>query len=212
MSWLARHPELRAQVERVRGEWPEARRDYHYYSEEVVAEFLARIADGRGLAEVCAEPDMPAHASVLRWMGERPEFARRYALARLAQADRLFDLAWAIALEAGEADVKSAALKIATLRWRVGKLAPRRYGAFKATEPPADGAAGGPAGDEAGDKAGGDGRLVIELRRFARRPDGTVAEITAMVRGLSGEAAKALRAEVEAGRLEAPSPAGRPGE
>jgi hypothetical protein len=39
-----------------------------------------------------------------------------------------------------------------------------------------------------------------------------VAEITAMVRGLSGEAAKALRAEVEAGRLEAPSPAGRPGE
>jgi hypothetical protein len=213
--WLQRHPELRAQVEAARAQWPERRRDCHRYSERLAEEVLARVAAGRGLAEVCAEPDMPGAASVHRWINERPDFARRYALAKEAQAERLFDLAWAIALEAGdEEEVRSARLKIATLKWRVARLAPRRFGAFKAAEAPAE--ALGAVGAEGAEGAGGagdadDGRLRVELRRFARRPDGTVAEITHLVRGLTPERGAALRAEVESGRLAAPSPRPRGG-
>ena len=40
------------------------------------------------------------HSTVTRWLNERPEYAQAYRLAREAQADRLFDLAWRIACEA----------------------------------------------------------------------------------------------------------------
>ena len=83
MSWLARYPELRERVEAAAAAaGPEGRRRaYHPYGEAVIAEFLARIEDGRGLVEVCAEGDMPVHSSITRWLNERPEFRERYRLA-----------------------------------------------------------------------------------------------------------------------------------
>jgi hypothetical protein len=147
VSWLSQDPELRGLVEAAEAAAAEVflpRRDYHHWDPEVAEEVLARIEDGRGLREVCAERDMPVHSTVLRWIKERPEFEAAYRRAREAQADRLFDLAWRIACEATEDEVATARLKIQTLKWRVGRLAPRVYGPLKAQEPP-----GGQAGREA---------------------------------------------------------------
>ena len=85
VAWLARHPELRAMMEAAEAVAAEVftpRRDYHYWDEDVAAEVLARIEDGKGLCEVCAERDMPAACTVTRWLNERPEFAVAYRRGR----------------------------------------------------------------------------------------------------------------------------------
>ena len=190
MSWLARYAELRERVEAARAAFPEAWRVYHRWSEVAATEFLERIKDGRGLVEVCAEPDMPAHCTVTRWLNERPEFAQRYQAAREAQAVRLFDLAWRIACDAEPGEVETARLKINVLKWRVGRLVPRKYGPWKAVEPPAE--------------AGGDDkpqRLIVEVRHFAVAPGRRVVETTRAVRGLNPEQVKLVHRAVEAGRF-----------
>jgi hypothetical protein len=197
-AWLKAEPELADMVEAAQAlaaETHPPRRTYHRWTPKVAAEVLARIEDGRGVREVCAEPDMPSAATVTRWLKERPDFQLAYRLAREAQADRLFDLAWRIACEATEKDVAVARLKIQTLKWRVGKLAPRVYGPLKAQEPPRG------AGDEAD---GGDDEEVVrrfEVRHFARTPDRQVVETTGAARGLHGEALRALNEGIETGRI-----------
>lgn len=130
--WLEYEPALAELVgaararARASGRWP--RRDGHAWSDALAEEVLARIAAGRSLVEVCAEPDMPHHVTVTRWLKERPDFRDAYLDARLAQADALFDLAWKIARDAAEDEWRTARLKIDTIKWRIGKLAPRRYG------------------------------------------------------------------------------------
>jgi len=196
-AWLAREPELAAMVEAARAAAAEVftpRRTYHRWDEAVAAEVLARIEDGRGLREVCAEPDMPTHVTVTRWLKARPEYEKAYRRAREAQADRLFDLAWRIACEATEDTVATARLKIQTLKWRVGRLAPRVYGPLKAQEPPS-----GADGDGAGAK--GPERVAFEVRHFARTPQGRVVETTRASRGMTQAQRDALFAAIGDGRV-----------
>lgn len=194
MSWLAQHPELRAQVEAVRAAYPDlhARRSYHRWSEPLAAEVLGRIADGRGLREVCAEADMPTAATVTRWLNARPAFAAAYARAREAQADTLFDLAWRIACEAGPAECATARLKIDTIKWRIGKLVPRKYGPWMAGE-------GGARGRRHGRRD-----VRVEIRKWAYAPDG-VKDITVLTRGMTPEQVREMTEEIEAGRLVVPA-------
>ena len=140
--------EARARAEAA-GLW--TRKANHHWSEDLAREILARIAAGRSLVEVCAEADMPHATSVTRWLQERPEFLAGYLDARGAQADTLFDLAWRIARDATEDDWRTARLKIDTIKWRIGKLAPKRYGpafAARAAERAAERAAKGAEEDE----------------------------------------------------------------
>jgi hypothetical protein len=195
IAWLTANPELRARVEAAQARAAEVfapRRAYHYWDPALAEEVLSRIEDGRGLREVCAEPDMPAHSSVTRWLRERPDFAEAYRRAREAQADRLFDLAWRIACEATEREVATARLKIQTLKWRVGKLAPRVYGPLKAQAGAgADGVAG----------SGAATAVAFYVRSWARTPDGQVVETTGATRGMTPEERRALFDDVRSGRL-----------
>jgi len=197
LYWLAQDPELQRLVDAAEAAAAEVfrpRRVYHRYEPEVAAEVLARIEDGRGLREVCAERDMPVHSTVTRWLKERPEYEKAYRRAREAQADRLFDLAWRIACEATEDTVATARLKIQTLKWRVGRLAPRVYGPLKAQEPPG-GADGG------GEGAKGPERVAFEVRHFARTPQGRVVETTRASRGMTQAQRDALFAAIGDGRV-----------
>jgi len=130
--WRAADPELDEMLNRARarataaGLW--TRKASHGWSEALADELLRRVAAGRSLVEVCAEADMPHAVTVSRWLKARPEFLERYLEARQAQADALFDLAWKIARDASEEDWRTARLKIDTIKWRVAKLAPKRYG------------------------------------------------------------------------------------
>lgn len=206
VAWLAAHPELRDMVEAARAAAAQVftpRRAYHRWDPAAAAEVLARIEDGRGLREVCSEPDMPSAATVTRWLRARPAFAADYRRAREAQADRLFDLAWRIACEATEGEVATARLKIQTLKWRVGKLARRVYGPARAVAvAAADGlaAAGGDGADGTADA--GTRRVVgFHARDFAVTPDNRVVETTGAMVGLDPEAARRLADDVRAGRI-----------
>ncbi|MBU1378085.1 MAG: hypothetical protein KKE02_09505 [Alphaproteobacteria bacterium] len=197
ISWLAHYPELAAMVEDARAASDAVfgpRRPYHYWDPEVAAEVLRRIEDGRGLTEVCAERDVPSYSTVMRWINERPDYLEAYMLARATQADRLFDLAWRIALEADEGTTKTARLKIQTLKWRCAKLAPRRYGTIKAQPPEDDVEGGAPA-------APAKTVVSFEVRHFAASPDNQVVETTRAVRGMSPEENTAFRRAIREGRI-----------
>jgi hypothetical protein len=82
IAWLARDPELRGMVaaaEAASAAVFGARREYHYWDPDVAAEVLTRVEDGRGLTEVCAERDVPAYSTVMRWINERPDYFDAYA-------------------------------------------------------------------------------------------------------------------------------------
>lgn len=194
--WLGRYPELRAMMDAAQAVAAEAfgaRRAYHRWNPKVAAEVLSRVEAGRGLDEVCAEPDMPAYSTVMRWIKERADYFDAYMLARQAQADRLFDLAWRIALEATEATTRTARLKIQTLKWRCAKLAPRRYGTIKAQPPEG----------EAQEGAGAEAQQVtrFEVRRFAATPDNQVVETTRAARAMSPAEHAAFCEAIREGRI-----------
>lgn len=202
VSWVARHPELRAMLEdaHVAAEaagFATRLGDYHPWDEALADELLGRIEDGRGLREVCAEPDMPAHPTVTRWLRERPEFAEAYARAREAQADRLFDLAWRIACEAEPQEVATARLKIQTIKWRVGKLVPRVYGpAWLAAKMEAKAAAA-----DAAKAAEPEPKLLV-IRAWACVPDGRVVEYTEATTRMTREQQDALYDDLTSGAVQ----------
>jgi hypothetical protein len=201
--WLETHPEFRrsadaaiAAAERAFGP---GRRPVHRWNWRLARRVLSRIEDGETLEAICADRSLPAFSTVQAWIRKRPDFRAAYHRAREAQADRLFDLAWRIACEADEAAVKTARLKIQTLKWRVAKLAPRSYGGLKAQEPAAGAATGGEGAS--GEGEGGAPRIVFHARRFAVTPDNRVVELTLAARGMTEEQMTDLRAAVMRGEV-----------
>jgi hypothetical protein len=47
--------------------------------------------NGESLRAICADPAMPARATVFRWLGSNQEFRHLYVLARQCQAEDLAD-------------------------------------------------------------------------------------------------------------------------
>jgi hypothetical protein len=99
-------------------------------AEEIQNRFLAEIQTGRSLRQVCQDDGMPHASTVMRWMQAFPDFANKYARARTAQADTLFDRMEAVeeAVSAGTMDSHAARVVLDSMRWRASKLAPKVYG------------------------------------------------------------------------------------
>ena len=57
------------------------------YSVEVAETICERLINGESLRAICADPRMPAKATVFRWLASNQEFRRSYALARECQAE-----------------------------------------------------------------------------------------------------------------------------
>jgi len=73
---------------------------------------------------------MPNFRTVQRWIVSDGSFAVKYARARTAQADTLFDRMEAVeeAVSAGTMDSHAARVVLDSMRWRASKLAPKVYG------------------------------------------------------------------------------------
>ena len=73
---------------------------------------------------------MPDIRTVTRWLVADAAFAHKYARARMAQADVLFDRMEAVeeAVSAGTMDSHAARVVLDSMRWRASKLAPKVYG------------------------------------------------------------------------------------
>lgn len=117
------------------------------YSEDIADIICDRLANGESLRTICALDDMPDKSTVFRWLAANDAFATKYAHARAAQADALFDEMLDIAddgsndwmerrngdgesigwRENGEA-IRRSDLRIKTRQWIVSKLLPKKYG------------------------------------------------------------------------------------
>lgn len=144
--WAAVRPEFGLALRRAQGAAQIGRRDAYRasraerawkrdrpwarpdaYRSEVGEEICRRLASGMSLLEVCAQDDMPVTGTVYEWLRGHDDFARMYRQARRMQAEMLADLAWAIARDAQESDVKVARLQFDVLRWRAARLAPKAH-------------------------------------------------------------------------------------
>lgn len=100
------------------------------FTDELADQICVLLADGMSLREICAKEAMPDRATVRRWIIDRPNFAAKYARAREAQADSLFE-------DIHEIEAKTVAktlapdiarVVISSKQWRAAKLRPKVYG------------------------------------------------------------------------------------
>ena len=98
------------------------------YTEELAQTICDRIADGESLRAICRDDDMPDRATALKWLDKHDDFATKYARAREAQADHLFEDMQQVADTGNPEDVQRARLRVMTMQWRASKLAPKKYG------------------------------------------------------------------------------------
>lgn len=94
---------------------------------EVQDRICEEIAEGHSLRSICSASNMPAKSTVFRLLAVDAEFRDRYARAREAQADHLFDEIMEIADDSTE-DVNRSRLKVDARKWAAGKLRPKVYG------------------------------------------------------------------------------------
>ena len=99
------------------------------YTSEIAAEICYRLSLGETLTHICTTPGMPAPPTVCAWAGPDgvPGFAELYARARDrgidAQVDEMMEVARDQKLDSNHKRVLVDAIK-----WRAGKMAPKRYG------------------------------------------------------------------------------------
>ena len=116
------------------------------YSAEIAETICERLINGESLRAICADPRMPAKATVFRWLARNQEFRRSYALARECQAEDLAFEILEIADDSSRDYVKKTGaddkvawvfykehfarqrLKIKALKWMLARMAPRKYG------------------------------------------------------------------------------------
>ncbi|MDE2458601.1 MAG: hypothetical protein KGL20_05130 [Rhodospirillales bacterium] len=110
-----------------------------------------RLMGGESLRAICAEKSTPSRVTILKWLGDYPQFAAQYARAREIQADTLADEILVLADKSrtgkivtdkadGTREVKTAdmvertRLQIDARKWFASKLAPKKYGDRTAIE------------------------------------------------------------------------------
>lgn len=118
------------------------------YSEAIADAICDGLAGARSLRSICLDDGMPNQSTVFRWLADEryADFRERYARAREAQADALFDEMLDIAddgtndwverkREDGSTDtvldhehVQRSKLRIEARKWMAGKLRPKVYG------------------------------------------------------------------------------------
>ena len=110
------------------------------YAIEEVADIQEKVLNelniGRSLRQVCQDEGMPDVKTIGRWLIADNSFALKYAQARMAQANGLFDRMEAVeeAVSAGTMDSHAARVVLDSMRWRASKLAPKVYGDRMAVE------------------------------------------------------------------------------
>ena len=86
------------------------------------------MINGRHLASICDDPDMPGRYNVYRWMDARPEFANKIRIAREMLGDHYVGLMLdAVDNLSQKEDVAVVSLKIKAWMWAASKYAPRIY-------------------------------------------------------------------------------------
>ena len=97
------------------------------YSPEIVSEIIDRLMEGESLREICQSDHMPTEGAVRLWAVKDASFAAQYSHARDIGLDCQLDRMLHVAQD-DTRDPKARALEIDVLKWRLCKMAPKRYG------------------------------------------------------------------------------------
>jgi hypothetical protein len=118
------------------------------YTDEIADQICDGLANARSLRSICCDPEMPSQSTVFRWLADDRflGFRERYARAREAQADAIFDEMLDIAddgsndwMERRRDDgsveevlnhehIQRSKLRIEARKWMAAKLRPKVYG------------------------------------------------------------------------------------
>ncbi|WCE04437.1 hypothetical protein [Pseudoxanthomonas sp. JBR18] len=100
------------------------------YTPELADAICDAIAEGESLRQVCMRDGMPDRRTVERWMEVDASFAAKCARAREDQAEVHHDQMGEIEADvlSGALDPKAANVVLTNKRWRMEKLASKRYG------------------------------------------------------------------------------------
>ena len=96
------------------------------YSTEIAETICHRLARGESLRAICADPTMPARATVFRWLARNEEFRRRYALAHDCLAEDLMDEILEI-VDDSRVHIEHRRRRIKARKCMLTHLAPRKY-------------------------------------------------------------------------------------
>lgn len=99
-------------------------------------EIAVRVSEGEPMSDIAADPAMPSLKTIFNWQVQNAEFGETIELARWAQAERMADLGWKMALAATPKTAHLTKVQLHHLRWAAGVKAPRVYGKLRAVEPP----------------------------------------------------------------------------
>lgn len=97
------------------------------YNPEIAETLCDLLSDGISLRAICRRDEMPAKATVFKWLGVHPEFVDQYTRALEARADSLTDDILDIA-DNEALDVNRSRLMVDTRKWIASKLKPKKYG------------------------------------------------------------------------------------
>ncbi len=61
------------------------------YTTEIAETICDRLVNRESLRAICADPAMPARATIFRWLARHQEFRRSYTIARQCQIEHLMD-------------------------------------------------------------------------------------------------------------------------
>jgi len=104
------------------------------FSPAIAEEILERLSNGETLRSICqSREEMPPFNLIPMWVSDSvtppiPDFAERYARARLAGFDSMADQTLEIADAATNEDAQARRLQVDTRKWLLSKMVPRKYG------------------------------------------------------------------------------------
>lgn len=112
------------------------------FTQEVADEICERIADGESLRTICRYENMPARATVFKWLADIKSFSDQYARAREAQADLMAEEILEIADDGlndtyvddngnkrtDQEVIGRSRLRVDARKWLASKMAPKKYG------------------------------------------------------------------------------------
>jgi terminase small subunit-like protein len=96
------------------------------YSTEIAETICHRLGEGESLRAICADPMMPAKATVFRWLARNEEFRRWYALAHECLAEDLMHEILEIADNSRD-HIEDRRRSIKARKWVLARLAPKKY-------------------------------------------------------------------------------------
>lgn len=97
---------------------------------ELLKEFCRRIAQGRSVANVCKDDDMPQDRAIWSWLSDDEGFAQDYARAiqarAMAHADMISDVTFGVL--SGKIPPDRGRVALDAMKWTASRLLPKVYG------------------------------------------------------------------------------------